>query len=176
MKKCKSCQKEIDPKATKCPHCQSDQRNWFMRHKITTVILVLILIGIASSGSSSKTTTSSTQKTQVSGQNAVVEENKPKAWVKVFETNGSSSKQTESFKLQGGKQKITYTLNGGDFIMGSIYVMKEGRSLDKDGGIPEVTVTKSGTDSTMLRKDAGEYYLDVKAANTTWTVTIEEER
>lgn len=58
MKKCKSCQKEIDPKATKCPHCQSDQRNWFMKHKITTAILVIIVIAMASSGG--KGTTNST--------------------------------------------------------------------------------------------------------------------
>ncbi len=55
MKKCKGCQKEIDAKATKCPHCQTDQRNWLMRHKILTVLAgiigLFILIGIlAASG------------------------------------------------------------------------------------------------------------------------------
>ena len=58
MKKCKACQKEIDSKASKCPHCQSDQRNWFMKHKITAVVLVLIVIGIASSGGKSTSTIS----------------------------------------------------------------------------------------------------------------------
>jgi len=48
MKKCKSCQKEIDDKAKKCPHCQADQRNWFVKHKIITVILALVLVGIIS--------------------------------------------------------------------------------------------------------------------------------
>jgi len=50
MKKCKGCQKEIDAKAKKCPHCQTDQRNWFMRHKVLTtlggIIGFFILIGI----------------------------------------------------------------------------------------------------------------------------------
>lgn len=50
MKKCKGCQKEIDAKASKCPHCQTDQRSWFMRHKVLTVlggiIGFFILIGI----------------------------------------------------------------------------------------------------------------------------------
>ncbi len=40
MKKCKSCQKEIDIKAKKCPYCQTDQRIWFARHPIVTVFLV----------------------------------------------------------------------------------------------------------------------------------------
>ena len=48
MKKCKSCQMEIDQKASKCPHCQADQRNWFAKHPILTVILALIIIGILS--------------------------------------------------------------------------------------------------------------------------------
>jgi glutaredoxin len=57
MKKCKSCQTEIDQKATKCPHCKTDQRGWFRRHPILTGVLGLIvffiLVGaIGSSGQS----------------------------------------------------------------------------------------------------------------------------
>lgn len=55
MKKCKSCQKEIDPKATKCPYCQTDQRGWFMKHPILTVILALFIIGIFSAATKSGT-------------------------------------------------------------------------------------------------------------------------
>jgi len=54
MKKCKSCQTEIDSKAKKCPHCQADQRNWFVKHKILTGILVIVLIVIISSSSGNK--------------------------------------------------------------------------------------------------------------------------
>lgn len=69
MKKCKSCQKEIDSKATKCPHCQSDQRNWFMKHKVPTVILVLIVLSVI--GNSAKTEKSSpTPSTQVETNNS----------------------------------------------------------------------------------------------------------
>jgi hypothetical protein len=57
MKKCKSCQTEIDSKAKKCPHCQADQRNWFVKHKIITVILVLVLIGVISGGAKGNNTT-----------------------------------------------------------------------------------------------------------------------
>jgi len=46
MKKCKSCQKEIDNKAKKCPHCRTDQRNWFLKHPIVTGLLVLFILGI----------------------------------------------------------------------------------------------------------------------------------
>lgn len=65
MKKCKSCQKDIDIKATKCPYCQTDQRGWFKKHPILTgimgfIILLIILgaIGGNSSKSNSTITTS----------------------------------------------------------------------------------------------------------------------
>ncbi|MCQ3944212.1 MAG: hypothetical protein DPW11_00310 [bacterium] len=60
MKICKSCKKEIDDKASKCPHCTADQRIWFAKHPILTVILVLIVIGMVGSGKSGNKTTSNT--------------------------------------------------------------------------------------------------------------------
>lgn len=64
MKKCKSCQSEIDDKAKKCPKCQTDQRNWFAKHKILTGILVIILIVIISSSSGNKNKGANTDTTQ----------------------------------------------------------------------------------------------------------------
>jgi hypothetical protein len=65
MKKCKGCQKEIDPKAKKCPYCQTDQRNWFVKHPILTGILLLVIIGIIGASTNSGTkkvgTTGTTQ-------------------------------------------------------------------------------------------------------------------
>ena len=45
-KLCPKCRTEVDAKATKCPHCQSDLRNWFRQHPIGTLILVLIFVPI----------------------------------------------------------------------------------------------------------------------------------
>jgi hypothetical protein len=45
VKKCRSCQTEIDAKATKCPHCQTDQRNFINKHPILSVIGVLFIVG-----------------------------------------------------------------------------------------------------------------------------------
>lgn len=60
MKQCKSCKQEIDPKATKCPHCHTDQRNWFSRHKvITAIIAIIVVFGIIGAASSGTTTTDS---------------------------------------------------------------------------------------------------------------------
>ena len=153
--------------------------SWVLR-----LILFIVLIGIAG-GASGAATNMQTQNTQ--SVPAVQESNKnnnsqptatsePKQWVTVIETSGSSDKRTDTFALQGGKTKLTYTFSGGSSIIGSIYVVQQGHSIEKEGGFPEVTATKAGTDSTFLTKDAGNYYLDIKSANTDWTIKIEEER
>ncbi len=50
---------DIDAKATKCPHCQSDQRSWLGKHPILSAILglfgLLIVLG-AVGGNGSKNT------------------------------------------------------------------------------------------------------------------------
>jgi len=65
MKKCKSCQTEIDEKAKKCPNCKSDQRNWFMRHKILTALFAIVILGVMAGvlggGGDSNTSSSSNQ-------------------------------------------------------------------------------------------------------------------
>lgn len=100
----------------------------------------------------------------------------PKSWVVVAQLSGSSEKRSDTFHLGGGKTRLTYTFNGGEALAGIIYVLKEGVSLETSGGIPEVMVQQAGTDSTFLAKKAGNYYLDVKSANATWSVKIEEEK
>ena len=44
QKKCKQCQAYINIKAKKCQHCSSDQRNWFNRHPVWTVIFLIIFV------------------------------------------------------------------------------------------------------------------------------------
>ena len=63
-KKCPKCNEEIQSSAKKCKHCQADLRNWFVKHKVLTVILVIIVFGIIVSVSSDKSQkVSSTQDT-----------------------------------------------------------------------------------------------------------------
>ena len=74
MKKCKSCQTEIDAKATKCPHCQADQRGWFRRHPILMGILGLvvffIIVGAIGSGGSKNTIPASNTTTNTNNTNS----------------------------------------------------------------------------------------------------------
>lgn len=68
MKKCKSCQSEIDSKAKKCPKCQADQRGWFRRHPILTGILILVIVGIIGSAGGSKSSETSNTTSQTAQQ------------------------------------------------------------------------------------------------------------
>jgi hypothetical protein len=104
MKKCKSCQKQIDDKAKKCPHCQSDQRSWFRRHPIITGLIGLFVIGMvisaASGGSdnSSKTndTANSSQQKDAVQQPTVVEAT---ALIGEFDNNKLSANDKYNGKL-----------------------------------------------------------------------------
>jgi uncharacterized protein (UPF0212 family) len=46
---CKVCGKEIAKGVKKCPHCGADQRNWFMKHKILSGIIVIVVIAAINS-------------------------------------------------------------------------------------------------------------------------------
>jgi len=48
-KLCPKCKTEVDPKATKCPHCQSDLRNWFRKHPFLVLLIVIITVPFFSS-------------------------------------------------------------------------------------------------------------------------------
>ena len=45
-KKCSECQDDIQINAKKCKNCGADLRNWFIRHKIITGILILYIVGV----------------------------------------------------------------------------------------------------------------------------------
>jgi len=179
-KTCKHCHEKIPEKAKKCKHCGSDQRNWFLRHKIVSAILIFVIVGLIgnalpkapNTSYSPNKQTSSTPSTQSSAQ----EEEKEKEWEKVFDLTTATDKQSDSFMFQGGKQKIEYKTDGGSMLACYVYVMKEGTSLDVQGGFPEIMISEPDSGETMMRKGAGEYYLDIKSANGTCAVKIYELR
>ena len=50
---CKACGKEVAKGVKRCPHCGKDNRNFFKKHKILTVIISLLLLGVAVGGGAS---------------------------------------------------------------------------------------------------------------------------
>lgn len=59
---CTACGKEIGERANICIHCGTDQRNFFMRHKIITFFLVMFVIGTINRATGNMTTSTSTTK------------------------------------------------------------------------------------------------------------------
>ena len=151
---------------------------------LAAVVVVIIAVAVIASSGSDTPSGSASQSGSVATTAAASEAPstapaKPKRWTKVISVSGSSDKRTDVFTLHGGKTRLTYKFtdtSGFGSIVGAIYVVAEGESLAKSGGIPEVTVSEPGSDSTFLAKDAGRYYLDISAANARWTVTIQEYR
>lgn len=98
-------------------------------------------------------------------------------WKEVITLKGSGMKKSETFALKGGDTRIRYSYKGdagtatGVF---AVFVIEDGKDIDKAGGIPEVTTQAVSEQSeSALHKDAGRYYLNVTAAGD-WVVTVEE--
>lgn len=72
MKICKECGTEMSKSAKICPKCGKDQRNFFLKHKVMTFILVVIMLGIIVGA----TGDSSSNKTTVTGTTGKIENNK----------------------------------------------------------------------------------------------------
>lgn len=157
---------------------QNKLTEWAKKHKFLSALIIIfaiIIIGNALGGKNKSTP--NTANTNNDQQEAVqTEQPKEKVWTSVFKITANSEKQTEAFDLQGGQQKIIYKTTGGDYSLCMIYVMKEGTTLESNGGIPTVSIDGDKSDETMLRKGKGQYYLDIKATNGTCDVEIQELR
>lgn len=67
MKVCKECGTEVSSSAKVCPKCGKDQRNFFVKHKVITFLLVVIVLGavVGASGSETKNNNSTQTSTTV---------------------------------------------------------------------------------------------------------------
>ncbi|MCH8561188.1 DUF4190 domain-containing protein [Nesterenkonia sp. DZ6] len=98
-------------------------------------------------------------------------------WVEVATLSGTGNQRGEVFEVTGDV-RLSYEFNGDDdFGIAGVYLMDEGSNLTEDGGLPEVMLNGSDSGETMIYRSAGNYYLDVTAANySDWTVTVEEQQ
>lgn len=156
---------------------QNKIKEWAKGHKILTAIIIiffLVIVGSAMGGGND----TSTPVTQNEEQKTITktEPIKEKVWTSVFKTSATADKQTEGFNLQGGQQKIIYKNTGGETALCIVYVMKEGSTIETDGGIPTVMIDGDQEDETMMRKSKGQYYIDLKTVNGTCEIELQELR
>lgn len=152
--------------------------SWAKKHKfLSAIIIIFVIIIIGNAFGSDKENNSPNNKLEGEQVNAEQKtETKLKEWASVFKIEANSDKQTENFSLHGGQQKVIYKNTGDSYSLCIVYVVKEGDSLEKSGGFPVVSITGNEEDETMMRKTSGEYYLDLKTANGTCSVEVQELR
>lgn len=168
-KKCPKCGEEILASAKRCKYCQADIRNWFMRHKIITGILMLILIGIIGSlGSGDK------KETKQSEKKADVQE--------VVKTEDTEGEKPQEEKAEEEKiYKIKEPVPVGNFIV-AVLAIDESKTLsdgliqrEADGiyrmvGIMFTNKDKEAhsVDSTMFKlvDDKGRKFVSSSEGNT----------
>ncbi len=150
--------------------------NWFAKHKILTGIgaILCIMIGVSIASSSDTSKSSTNQNTNSTTNADTASQATPKSWKSVISFAAEQNKQSETFNLQGGQQKLSYETTGDEFTACYVYLMEENETLDKDGGIPAVIISGAKKDETLLRKPCGNYYLDVKIANGKCSLELEE--
>lgn len=86
LTKCKTCGEEIAKGIKKCPKCGANQRNFFMKHKVISVIGILVILGIIGSitGNNSKSNygqtgkDANTQQTSTKSTTDTKQQEKPK--------------------------------------------------------------------------------------------------
>lgn len=137
------------------------------------VIAIILLIAIFGGGNNSATTPTSNNSSESDSDTTVETQ---KEWVEVIEVTTTANKDSETFTLEGGQQRLSYNLGQSSFASCMIYLEKEGHDIATQGGFPVVMVSESGSDNTILRKAKGDYYISVNTANAECSITLEELR
>lgn len=185
-KKCPKCQEDIQLGAKNCKHCGADLRNWFVRHKIITGILILFVIGIIGSamdgGENNKQTNSNSTAT-INESSPKTEDkevpSKPKEWYEVQTFSGKGNQDTSSFTISGDKVKITAATSGGSSGIGTYSSV----SLESDNGSylgAGLSISTEGAEdghgeTTYRNLKPGDYYISV-ISGVNWEVKVEEYR
>ncbi len=103
----------------------------------------------------------------------------PRSWRTVVSLSGDSSERSPVFTLHGVQARLRYRLEAAGGLgtpSAAIHVLEEGADPQRDGGSPQVTATRAGSDDARLSSPAGRYYLYVDAADSHWSVAIQEYR
>lgn len=158
MKKCKFCQSKIDQKATRCPRCQGDLRNWISRHPIITILLVLFgvptIIGWAVADNITKDLPKPTPIPQqelkgevnFNGTRFSIKNSEDRAWQSCLMTLNGKYRYPQEKGLMGSETEVLEDIEAGaTYTIGvSEFVLKDGtRFSPSEIKVSELTVTCS---------------------------------
>jgi hypothetical protein len=106
-------------------------------------------------------------------------------WRTIYELSGSGDYSGgETFELQGSRLRFLYNVESEHEGMEVffVYLLPEGHDFDTRGGIPIIDGqagehrSRVDGDSDMGPLRQGSYYLEVGAANCSWTIKVQEMR
>lgn len=131
---CKACGKEIAKGVKKCPHCGKDQRNFFMKHKIISIIAIFIVLGVigsvtggkddsAKTTSTTASTSSSTESTKSTQADAKKEEEAITVSAVDLAKAYNDNEVSADKQYKGKKAVISGTIKDIGVSMGQTYVV-----------------------------------------------------
>lgn len=151
MVSCKACNKEIAKGVKKCPHCGKDQRNFFMKHKILTGILVVVLLAAIGSGIGGDDKPSSGGDISSKG-NSKVEQNEKKEDEKKEEKTEFSVDEVISYKdfdLTFTNQRNINGITDSKYIVLDVTIVSKKDNFTFSGDIQGVTEDNEIVDDTI---------------------------
>ncbi|MDD3840628.1 MAG: zinc ribbon domain-containing protein [Clostridia bacterium] len=170
MVNCKACGKEIAKGVKKCPHCGKDQRNFFMKHKIITGILVIVLLA-ALSGVIGGDDKPSSGGDISSKENSKTEENVEKGKEKEEKKTEFKVDEVISYKdfdLIFTNQRNISGINDSEYIVLDVTVVSKKDNFNFFGDVQGVTDDNEVVDNTIafVEEDLGD------PITTAWTKTL----
>jgi len=165
MKNCKECGTEISGSAKVCPKCGKDQRNFFQKHVILTIILAVIVLGIAFGGSgdnkTNNTVATSTPTTQGDQQEQKAEELLEvdyKVLWQDYQDNaiGADAKYKDKMlKLTGEVEDINREIAGNPYVTFKIGTLQNVRLTFKKSEEEKISQLSKGQTITIKGKCSG---------------------
>lgn len=129
MVNCKACGKEIAKGVKKCVHCGKDQRNFFMKHKILSGIIILFLISAIGAalggGDNEDNTITKADSSEISQVEDVKEELVPEIMLSAPElVNAYENNEVKADKEYGGKVvEISGEIRDISIMLGKTFVI-----------------------------------------------------
>ena len=146
MVSCKACNKEIAKGVKKCPHCGKDQRNFFMKHKILTGILVVVLLAAIGSAIGGDDKPSSGGDISSKG-NSKVEQNEKKEEKTEFSVDEVIS--YKDFDLTFTNQRNINGITDSKYIVLDVTIVSKKDNFTFSGDIQGVTEDNEVVDGTI---------------------------
>lgn len=160
-----------------------EKKSWIKKHPIWSLVILLVVLNLLFLGAilpdteknnSSNSNINSQNNYQSSNTANVIKEETTatsKSWHDITSFDGTNSKKTDTFHIQGDKFKLIYNVNpANEYSAFYLTIYREGDTYMADS-----VSLDSGSDESIIYEGKGNFYLDINAANLDdWEVKVED--